>query len=67
MTLPRSYLRNCTTAELNRNLAECDSLEVRFKDAGGEDARARRRDALQAEKDRRLADPNGPDFRPQFN
>jgi len=48
------------TSELNRMLSGLaregkDSLDPELLNA------------VQAEKDRRLADPNSPDFRPQFN
>jgi hypothetical protein len=46
------------TSELNRLLS--DSVKL-----GREDAELLK--AVENEKDRRLADPNGDDFRPQFN
>ena len=70
MTMPRSYLRNVTTTELNQCLARCDELARRFAEMGDGTQPADlddQREAIMAEKDRRLADPNGPDFRPQFN
>jgi len=59
MTMPRSYLRNCTTSELNDILNDPDRR--------GWECEQPLLEAVQAEKDRRLADPNSPDFRPQFN
>jgi len=69
MTMPRSYLRNITTADLNRCLADCDDLARRFTGMGDGTQPADLDDqcnALRAEKDRRLADPNSSDFRPTF-
>jgi len=59
--MTRYLLRNCTTAELNRFLADAESLAPDERDGHAGDL-----DALRAEKDRRLSDPNSPDFRPTF-
>ncbi len=63
-----NFLSQCSTAKLNSLLAACDNLD------NSDEAETplklgitAQREAVQAEKDRRLADPNGPDFRPQFN
>ncbi len=60
--MPRYDLRNCSTAELNRFLADAESMAPDDREAHAGDL-----DAILAEKDRRLADPNSNDFRPQFN
>ena len=53
------WARNCSTKRLNELLDPSDP-EGRGVDNDTFEA-------LLAEKDRRLADPNSPDFRPQFN
>jgi len=63
--MPRSYIRNCTTSELNRLLEDADRP---IEDAiAGIHLMPDDLIAVRAEKDRRLADPNSPDFRPMFN
>ena len=64
MTMPRSYIRNCTTSELNRLLEDADRP---IEDAiGGIHLTPEALQDVRAEKDRRLSDPNSPDFRPIF-
>ena len=64
MTEPRSeaelWARRMKTAELNRMLC---GLSRDGKDLPDHELL----EAIRAEKDRRLSDPNGNDFRPQFN
>ncbi len=66
MSEPRSgvtaWARRMTTSELNYNLKGWQDLE-----AQGTSVDPGLVEAVLAEKDRRLADPNSPDFRPQFN
>ncbi len=63
MTESRNHwTRKCSTARLNALLADGERLVREGKPVPSDTLR----DVL-AEKDRRLADPNSPDFRPQFN
>ena len=59
------WSRKCSTERLNSLLQHA---ERPIEDAvAGINLMPDDLDAVRAEKDRRLADPNSPDFRPQFN
>lgn len=61
---PFHWTRKCSTARLNDFLEDAERpLDDNARIHLTPDALQ----AVQAEKDRRLADPNGPDFRPQFH
>ena len=55
------WIRNCSTSRLNDLLADGDRLAGEGKPVPSETL-----GHVQAEKDRRLADPNSSDFRPTF-
>lgn len=57
-----NWARKCSTPTLNHILEDSERFDQLGK-AYSTDAV----DAVRVEKDRRLADPNGPDFRPQFH
>ncbi len=61
---PFDWARKCSTARLNSFLADAacppdDNARIHLTPEALL--------AVRAEKDRRLADPNSPDFRPQFH
>lgn len=55
------YFKKCSTSELNFLIADHERL-IRE----GKPIPRGAVDVIQAEKDRRLSDPNSPDFRPTF-
>ena len=60
---PFQWTRMCSTKRLNSYLSEADSLP---DDTGRIHLTPEALQAVRAEKDRRLSDPNSPDFRPTF-
>lgn len=65
MTNSAHWSRKCSTERLNSLLQDADRP---IEDAvAGIHLTPEALLAVRAEKDRRLADPNSPDFRPQFN
>ncbi len=53
-----SWIRTCSTSDLNVMLSNSKASRMLYPQGTIEN--------VQAEKDRRLADPNSPDFRPTF-